>query len=464
MINAEMHYKLYRHLRSPVVDAGEGDAVCKGALKVALSQLLWFKERHLKSICMDEVSEQQLALVFPLLADGGVLITPAITADAVKSLRKTYRYQRITEGSFTILKRLSGAPGELPAPVPKPVDGRKKVLLIRYGAIGDHLMVTPLIQHYHDEGWHITYNVSENGEKIFQGDPRIDDLMVQQMSLISTVRTEMDEYWRKLEKDYDKVVHLIECVEGDLLRVEGTPQYKDKWEKRAIECSGNYIDHHFDRAGLDIKGRLPSIWLSDSEREWARKEVEMVRKKLGKSFIVLWNIFGSSWHKAYPGMFEVWSLLKINRDDIGVIAVSDKMGKYVVGNDFNSILFNGCDRYKIRQSIALHSAVDAVVTPETWSMTAALGFDAPMIALLSHSSPSNISARPQDILMEAPLSDVPCKSCHQLHYSRTSCRRGVYNSDATLCMDSIPPGDVYQSLMKIRSAHGDHVTAVASAL
>jgi len=458
VIEADLHYRLYRYLRSPVVDAGEGPTVCKGALKVGLAQLLWFKERGLKSICMDEVSEQQLALVFPLLADGGAVITPAITEEAIKSLRKTYRYQRFTVGPFTVVKRLSGAPGEFPVPAPKPANGRKKVLLIRYGAIGDHLMVTPLIQHYYDEGWHITYNVSENGERIFKDDPRIDDLMVQQMSLISTDRKEMDAYWRKLEKDYDKVVQLIECVEGDLLRIEGTPQYRDSWEKRAAECGGNYIDHHFERAGLDIKGRLPSIWLSDAERAWAQEEVERVRKKLGKSFIVLWNIFGSSWHKAYPWMFDVWTLLKVNRDDIGVLAVSDQMGKYVVGNDFNSVLFNGCGRYTIRQSIALHSSVDAVVTPETWSMTAALGFTAPMIALLSHSTPSNISARPQDILMEAKLADCPCKSCHQLHYSRTACPRGTYNRDATLCADSIFPGDVYQALMKLRSAHGDHVS------
>jgi hypothetical protein len=450
LIRDDLHYKLYRYLRSPVVDAGEGQAVCKGALKITLSQLLWFKERHLKSICMDDVSEQQLALVFPLLADGGILITPSITPEAIKSLRKAYRYQKIIEGPFTIIKRLSGAPGEFPAPVPKPVNGRKKVLLIRYGAIGDHLMVTPLIQHYYDEGWHITYNVSENGENIFKDDPRIDDLMVQQMSLISTVRTEMDEYWQKIGKDYDKVVQLIECVEGDLLRIEGTPQYSDPWIKRHAECDKNYIDHHFERAGLDVKGRFPSIWLSDAEREWARKEVDMVRKKLGKSFIVLWNIFGSSWHKAYPGMFDVWSLLKINGDDIGVIAVSDKMGKYVVGNDFNDVLFNGCDRYKIRQSIALHSAVDAVVTTETWSMTAALGFDAPMIALLSHSSPKNISHREKDILLEASLAKCPCKTCHRLNYSRASCPRGTFYQDATACMDAIEPGTVYSKLIGLR--------------
>jgi hypothetical protein len=454
-----MHYKLYRYLRTPCIDAGEGDVVCKGALKVGLNNVLWFKDRHLKTICMDEVTKDQMELVFPLLADGGSVITLSIGQEAVKFLRKQYRYQRMTEGPFTIIKRLCGSPGEQPAPLKKPANGRKKVLLIRYGAIGDHLMVSPLIQHYHDEGWHVTYNVSENGEKIYEGDPRIDDLMVQQMALINPDRKFLDAYWKKLEAEYDKVVSLVECVEGDLLRIEGTPQYNDSWIKRQTECSGNYIDHHFERAGLDIKGRLPAIWLSDAEKAWAKQEVETVRRKMGKKFIVLWNVFGSSWHKAYPWMFDVWTLLKINRDDIGVIAVSDNMGKYVVGNDFSSVVWNGGAKYKIRQSLALHSTVDAVVTPETWSMTAALGFPAPMIALLSHSSRSNISARPQDVLLEAPLSDCPCKSCHQLHYSRIACPRGVGNRDATLCMDSIPPGDLYQELIKIRSAHEHHLGA-----
>jgi len=61
---------------------------------------------------------------------------------------------------------------------------------------------------------------------------------------------------------------------------------------------------------------LPSVWLSDAEKEWAKKEVEQVRKRLGKKFIVLWNIFGSCFHKMYPHMFDVFFLIKTNRDDI----------------------------------------------------------------------------------------------------------------------------------------------------
>lgn len=453
MNRSDMHYRLYRYLRSPIVDAGGGELVSLKALKVNEYQIWWFKERTLRTICCDEITEKFIEPLFNLLSDGGCLIAIEISDQTIKELRRKYRYQVIKDAPFIIVKRLSGPPGEYPAPKPKPVDGRKKVLMIRYGANGDHLFVSPLIQYYHDEGWHITYNVTERGEQIYRDDPRIDDLLVQETGVLSIKRTDLDAYWSALGKEYDKVIQLNEVMEVDLIRVEGSPEYLDPWEKRDAECDKNVIDYHFERAGLDIKGRLPTIWLSEKEKEWAQKEVEQVRKKLNRKFIVLWNIFGSCWHKAYPGMFEVWMLLQTNRDDIGVLAISDQQGKFVVGNDFGQVVYNGCDRYKFRQSLALHSAVDAVVTPETWSIPAGLAFPAPMIMLLSHSSKKAYTSRPQDIQLQASVKNCPCIECHQLHYSRASCPRGVYNKDATLCMDQLEPGIVYDSLMLLRSRY-----------
>lgn len=461
MILQNMHYLLYRHLRRPIVDAGEGEIVSNLAIRAneGRDDLRVFRDKSLGSICADEVDEISIATMFPLLADGGVLAAVYIRPEAIKAIKSKYRYQVFNVAPFTVLKRLSGAPGEFPVPGPKPVNGRKKVLLIRYGAFGDQLMVTPLLQHYYDEGWHITYNCTSKGNALMKGDPRIDDLMVQEDDVVINTFKTLTEYWDKIGVGFDKVVRLSGVLEGDLLRVEGQPNYGDSWEKRQAECNKNYIDHHFTRAGLDIKGRLPAIYLTDAEREWAKKEVERVRSKLGKRFMVLWNVFGSAWHKAYPWMFDVWMLLKSNREDIGILAVSDYMGEYVVGNAYSGTVYNGCNKYKIRQSLALHSAVDAVVTPETWSLTAALGFNAPLIALLSHSSKEKFSARDGDVFLSPKVKDCPCYPCHQLHYSKVGCAEGFYIKEATLCMDSIPPSDVYDALMILRSRHEHNLTA-----
>lgn len=458
MMLSNMHYLLYRYLRFPIVDIGEGMPVSHLAIKTTEENLRIIRERSLKSICVDELDDRLIAYLFPLLADGGVICAVYVKPETYKAIKSTYAYQVFNVAPFTVVKRLSAGTGEFPTPVQKPVAGRKKVLLVRYGAFGDQIMVMPLLQHFYDEGWHITYNCTYKGESILRGDPRIDDLMVQEDDIIPKLVVLLDEYWGKLGKDYDKVVLLSGTIEGDLLRVEGQPNYSDSYDKRNVECNGNYIDHHFDRAGLNIKGRLPTIWLSDKEREWAKSEVNMIRKKLNRRFIVLWNIFGSGWHKAYPWMFDVWMILKTNRDDIGILAVSDKMGKYVVGGEFNGLVHNGCGKYKIRQSLALHSAVDAVVTPETWSLSAAQGFPAPMVALLSHSSKEKFTWRDGDIPLAPSIKDCPCHPCHQLHYSRDGCARGVYNKDATLCMDSIKPADVYDALMILRSRHERNLT------
>jgi hypothetical protein len=460
MMLSNMHYLLYRYLRFPIIDIGEGDAVSHLAIKTVEENLRIVRERSVKSICVDELDDRLITDLFPILADGGVICAVYVKPEAYKAIKSKYGYQVFNVAPFTVIKRLHKGIGEFPVPPVKPVNGRKKVLIVRYGAFGDQLMVTPLLQHYYDEGWHITYNCTYKGESLMKGDPRIDDLLVQEDDIIPKLVKNLDEYWKKLGNGFDKVILLSGTVEGDLLRVEGQPNYSDSYIKRNIECNGNYIDHHFDRAGLNIKGSLPSIWLSDKEREWAKAEVDMVRKRLKRRFIVLWNIFGSGWHKAYPWMFDVWMILKTNRDDIGILAVSDTMGKYVVGNEFTGLVHNGCGKYTIRQSLSLHSAVDAVVTPETWSLTAAQGFPAPMIALLSHSSKEKFTWRDGDIPMAPSVKDCPCYPCHQLHYTRIGCSRGAFNKDATLCMDSIIPADVYDALMILRSRHEYNTRAI----
>lgn len=446
-------HRIVRHLRTPLIDVGDGEnaPVSHRGIAVKDYQLGWFKPGTIRTICLPPFDKPSaIGLVWHLLADGGKIITERLGDDVRKELRRSACFDVSQEPPYVILRKLSGPPGERPEKIKVP-DGRKRVLISRYGAYGDHMMTSGLVQHLHDEGWHITYNCTEKGDAVYRGDPRIDDLMVQEHDIIPP-NDELRKYWDALSSDYDRFVNLSEVIEGQMLRMEGRPDFNDSWVKRAAECGGNYFDAHFKRAGIEAEGSLPKIYLSEDEREWAGKEVDAVRKKLGKSHIVLWNIFGSSFHKMYPWMFDVWYLITHNRDDIGVLALSDGLGKFVVGNDCKCV-FNAGDRYKIRQAMALHSAVDSVVAPETWSLIAGLSFPAPVIALLSHSSVGNYTWREQDVPLHAGVADCGCWPCHQIHYSRNSCPRGLREKSATLCMDQIPPLDVYNALMRIRNEH-----------
>ncbi len=462
MIKPDKHYLIVRYLKSPIIDLGGEPSPSHKAIRITEPNLPIVKIGTLKTICVDGIRDaEQIVPLWGLLADGGHLISGnPLEPEAVKALRGIGKYQVIESEPFLVIRKLSGKGGEVPYAKPVPVPGQKTICLVRYGALGDHVQMSSVIDHYHREGWWVVYNCNRKGRDVYRGDPRINEYIDHEDDIVPAIKDKLGQYMDALKVHYDKFINFAEIAEKSLLRIEGRqPEYNDSWEKRHAECNRNYYDEHFVRCGLpEIKGRGPSIWLSDKEREWAKGEVEEARRKTGKSFIVLWNIMGSSFHKMYPWAYDVWYLCDQNRDDIGFITVSDATGAFLEEKKFKNILPRA-GKYTIRHTLALHSAVDAVVSTETNSMNAGLGFPAPVIAFLSHSSREQFPWRPQDIPMTPSVKEVPCYPCHQLHYSRVGCPRGPLKTGATSCMEAIAPGEVYQALTRLRN---DHDACIAS--
>lgn len=444
------HWRLYPYLRTPLVDVGTGAGVSHMAMRMPEEYLAHWRDGALGTICADRIEVPNAAReIVKRVRHGGHVIARDITPDAIKAMGGVAQIRWGIVHGFTVVQRLSGKNGVEPLRTNyEPTNGQKTVCIVRYGAIGDHLMATPLVQHYHENGYHITYNCTEKGQEVWKGDPRINRLMVQESNIVPP-NEEIKKFWEELSKDYDEFVNLSEVVEGDLLRIEGRPEFNDSWEKRQIDCNKNYIDHHFHRAGLDVKGKHPSVYLSEKEKEYARKVVDDAKRKTGKSKAVLFNVMGSSFHKIYPWTFDVWTRSRYHKDDVVFIAVGDMLSNFYVGKEFDDVCVNLCGRTPIRFAIALHSEVDAVITPETWSLIAGFAFDAPIVALLSHSSKGNYNWREQDRPLHTSYKDCPCYPCHQLHYSRRSCPQGVIEPKATKCMDQLAPDTVYDALMEV---------------
>jgi hypothetical protein len=461
LIKPEDHYQIIRYLKSPIIDLGGGAPASGKALKAQQYHLQAFKDKSLETVCVDGIREPEAFLpLWGLLNDGGCLISAhPLDDDTLKIARKNTRFQVIERAPYLVMKKLAGGNGEVPYTKPTPAPGQKTVCLVRYGAYGDHIQMSAVIDHYYRDGWWVVYNCNRKGRDVYRGDPRIGEYIDHEDNIVPAEHAMLDAYWNALAKHYDKFINFAEIAEKSLLRIEGRqPEYNDPWVKRHAECNRNYYDDHFIRCGLpEIKGRRPSIWLSEKEKEWAQREVAEARRKTGKSFIVLWNIMGSSFHKMYPWAYDVWLLCENNGDDIGFVTVSDAFGAYLEEKRFRNILPRS-GKYTIRQTLALHSAVDAVVSTETNSMNAGLGFPAPVIALLSHSGKEQFPWRPRDIPMTPSVKEVPCYPCHQLHYSRAGCKQGPYHTGATACMEGIAPGDLYQNLLKVRHEH-DALTA-----
>lgn len=465
MRGLDQHYRIIRFLRSPVVDCsiwrpGE-EVVSHKAVKLRPHELELLKPGCVRTLCLSAWDNADiLPLLWGVLADGGKLISDQpITDDIRKRLRKECAFSLQEEGPFTVISKMAGKPAERPVLVRKAPPPGKSLALIRYGAYGDHLMVSAVIDFMKKDGWHITYLSNNKGQQIFKGDPRIDDIWVHEENILPPDDS-LRNYWKAWEPHFDKIVNLTGIIEDNLLRTEGKPGFDDPYEKRQAECNVNYIDAHFERMGLpEVKGKNPSIWLSEKEVEWAKAEIAAIKKKTGKSRVVVYSLAGSSFHKVWPGYRDLFWLAQQNEDDFGFVTIGDKLETMLEVVRSNVACRAGC--YSIRQSIALISQADAIVAPETGMIVAASAFDIPKVCMLSHASKENLTKYwVNDFSIAPPQKECPCYPCHQLHYTRNSCPKGTHEPAATLCMDRIQAVDVYYRLMEALGL-GDHIKATA---
>jgi hypothetical protein len=409
----------------------------------------------------DILYEDMISELISHLRDGGTIICYQPTKKQIDKAATVSRLQYWEEEGFVIIRKLSGKKG-IEKINPKKADPEKVQYVFRLGANGDQLMMTPIVQYLYEQGKHIVYIT--NNPTMWKGDPRITELWGIPRHLFK-LGDHLESYLTYLKDTYgDKYLDFSQAVEITLLAGEDDTAFKLPQAMRIARGAKEYMKWHFEYKGLPIpEGPVfPSIHLSSEERKWAMREV-MKLKAEGFDKVILWNIFGSSFHKMYPWMFDVWELIKMNKDRIAVMCIGDAIGGFAVGGSHSKFVRNYARDGKtgIRKSLALHSAVDAVVTPETWSLTASFSFDASVVAMLSHSLPSCFPFRSKDRPLFPSSKDCPCYPCFQMHFYRDSCPRGKIEQAAVLCMDQISPRLVYQAIKE--SLYGDNANDITGA-
>lgn len=404
-----------------------------------------FKEGTLGSVIVGPILySDMLADNIKLLRNGGTLLCATPDKKQFERLKSVARIQMWEDNGITIIKKLTGKNG-LDTSTPKTYDPEKEVVFIlRSGANGDQLMMTPVVQNFYEQGKQIVYYT--DNPLMWKGDPRLTELRHIPKELFS-----LEKFFEVLvpflkEKHGDKLYNFVQSVEVTLLAGEKQKEFNLSKFDRIARGGKEYFKHHFDYVGLPVPANtMPNIYISKKEREWAENEVQKVRLKTGRSKVVLWNIFGSSFHKMYPWMFDVWKLFEDS--DVAFITIGDSFGGFAVGQEFRKYVINYAGMgIQLRHSLALHSVVDATVTPETWSLTAAFAFDAPVVALLSHSGSYSFPFREKD---KPLMANVPCQPCYQMHFSRHTCPKGKIEPAAVLCMDQLDPKKIHQALKEI---------------
>lgn len=362
-----------------------------------------------------------------------------------------------------VYKKLSGKRIQYSYTKPRPP---KKLLLIRYGGIGDMIQAASILPALKEQGWHITMNTTPAGQNLLRHDPHIDDWWIQDRDQVPNV--ELSAYWTALSQEFDRTINLSESVEGTLLAIPGRRTHVMPKHARHMMMDVNYQDFVHALADAPMPSRQ-KFYPSRSERQ---KAAAWRKKHLGSAGLILWALAGSSVHKVWPWLdkaidvilsqteahimfvgdpkcqileLAVLQTIAKNRMQIGYDQ-SDAMGSdgiiKILTKNFWSRPRIHCmsGRQDIRDTLTFALGADIVVGPETGVLNAvALEESVRKVVMLSHSTHENLTKHWTNTVALAAA--VPCYPCHRLHYDAEFCPRDD-ETGASLCAAAIKPSEI----------------------
>jgi len=315
----------------------------------------------------------------------------------------------------------------------------KKALLIRYGAVGDNIFMTPVFPLLKAEGYHVTLETIDTGKMVLRHDPNIDVFIDHDKSIPPDDR--LKEHWEKISRGYDRVINFSESIEGTLSKVEWRDDFHWSKERRHLKCNKNFYDHTLEWAGYpEVKGRNGTLYFSPFEERLAKD----YRRKYHDKFLILWSMSGSSPHKAYPYAEFVAVKFLNDHPDAMIMTVGDILCQLIEWNHPRTK--NYSDIWDIRQSLVMTKYVDLVVGTDTGLMQAAGCYDTPKIIMHSSNTKENVSKHWEKCIDIS--ANVECQPCHRLHYTAKWCLKDP-RTRTPLCMAQIKPEYLYSMMQMI---------------
>lgn len=330
-------------------------------------------------------------------------------------------------------------------------DGKKRVLVIRYGAIGDQIMVSSILPLLQKQGYHVTYNTTPEAQQVLLHDPHVDEWLLQDKDQVPNAQ--LGPYWDQFKNKgrYDKIINLCESIEGSLLTLPGRIQHGYSPEtRRKMFDDINYLERTHDIAGVSHKFHQ-KFYMTDEEKEWAMNE----RPK--DAPVIMWAINGSSPHKVYPYVNVVAAWLMQNTNAHLYLVSDPTIGVTLQDAIMLTLQQDGIDtsrihpiggKYKIRETLSLCMVADCVVGPETGPLNAVAFEDIPKVIYLSHSSRDNLTKHWKNAKVLEPIrSQAPCYPCHRLHFDWSHCHQDQ-ESAAALCAAAIPAKKLFETIIE----------------
>lgn len=322
-----------------------------------------------------------------------------------------------------------------------------RLLIVRIGAYGDAIIITPLIRYLKNLGHEIYVLGSKQSLEVLQLNPNISKFILHEKDSVEPEK--LGELFKTIaaEEKCDRVIDMCESIEVALALDPAYPMWKWTMKRRKEKCNINYYEYAFTHAYNQHKDILencrwkfytvddarkfykPEMFFSDEEEVWALEQ----RQKLLGFKTIMWGLSGSGRQKSYPYVPYIISDIVKQCSNVKVILVGGRNCQILEAGFPNSArIVKRSGDYSFRQSAMLTRHVDLVVSPDTGFLHAAGCCDTPKIGLLTHTTIENITKYfYNDMSIE---SEAPCAPCFKLiNDAETQCPV-EYPSTACLCM------------------------------
>lgn len=317
----------------------------------------------------------------------------------------------------------------------------KKALIIRYGAYGDGLIITPAVRRLKELGYHTILYGSQRMKEIFENNPYLDEFIMHDKNM---PRENLPEHWEELQKTVgpeDKWVNFSESIECNVALHPINPGYNYTKKERFDLCNKNYYDATEEWAKLEGCQKLPELYFTPFELEEAQKYLKK------EHINILWQLSGSGRQKVYPWTDYVIGELLKNFENIQIITTGDERCQLLESVE-DSQITNLSGRISTRIAMCLTQFVDLVISPDTGVLHASGCYATPKIGLLGHTTRTNITKYfKNDYSLEAQCA---CAPCFRLIYdSEIQCPRDFVTQAAWCMSEGISPERLYDRIIGI---------------
>ena len=356
-----------------------------------------------------------------------------------------------------------------------------RTLVIRLGAIGDLIFITPVLKALKEAGQYVGLVCKPHGRAIFHGSGLADRLHIWSIDDEAAAAGDRDSqgFFEAIRarahnnygQGYDRIISLDNVIENHYLwptrRTEIVARSREgAWVRHQEDHSpwergerpflyDNYYEVMLAAAGLEGFAAPAPVWrVSDRERKWVSK---FKRKNgIGKGRVAVFQLTGSGPTKAWPywpclarELLRVFpdlrivtfgvqadQLLEWDWADLNPRIVPLASRQTVAGDGYK----NSWNR--LRREVALIEAADLFVGPDSSTLHCAGGMKTPKIGLMTICHSRNLLTHYRNCV--GIQSRAPCSPCGKL---TLDCKRGSLTG-AILCMEMIEPGLILNASIK----------------